>query len=156
MSRKRKIPRTAGDIVGIPLGNGQYAFAWVLSAPLMAFFDYRTDGQMTPDAAELANRTIAFRIWVVDHAVTAGRWTVVGHRNVPNDVAVAPWFYKQDPLSKALSMTQTGTEEVPASAEECSRLERAAVWEPEHVEDRLRDHFAGRPNKWVQSMTVRS
>lgn len=26
------------------------------------------------------------------------------------------------------------------------------VWSPEHVEDRLRDHFAGRPNKWEESL----
>ena len=39
-----------------------------------------------------------------------------------------------------------------AIAEECVGLERAAVWEPEHVEDRLRDHFAGRSNRWVESL----
>ena len=31
----------------------------------------------------------------------------------------------------------------------------AAVWDPQHVEDRLRDHFAGLPNKWVQSLALR-
>ena len=34
-------------------------------------------------------------------------------------------------------------------------LFRLAVWEPAHVEDRLRDHYAGAPNKWVESLRPR-
>jgi len=34
-------------------------------------------------------------------------------------------------------------------------LERAAVWGPSHVEDRLRDHYAGRKNKWVESLRIK-
>jgi hypothetical protein len=28
------------------------------------------------------------------------------------------------------------------------------VWAAEHVEDRLRDHYAGRPNQWVESLRI--
>jgi hypothetical protein len=41
-----------------------------------------------------------------------------------------------------------------ATRAECVGLERCAVWAPEHVEDRLRDHFRGRPNKWVESLAL--
>lgn len=44
--------------------------------------------------------------------------------------------------------------EEPASRQELEGLEVAAVWDPEHVEDRLRDHFSGRPNKWVESIRL--
>lgn len=43
---------------------------------------------------------------------------------------------------------------IRATKEECSGLERSAVWEPEHVEDRLIDHFENRPNKWVESLKI--
>ncbi|WP_448115483.1 hypothetical protein [Mesorhizobium amorphae] len=33
-------------------------------------------------------------------------------------------------------------------------LECAAVWDPEHVVDRLRDPADGRPNKWVERLAV--
>ena len=36
--------------------------------------------------------------------------------------------------------------EWPASPSEIEGLECAAMWEPHHVEERLRDHFAGVPN----------
>jgi len=69
-----------------------------------------------------------------------------------------PFFYKQDAITGRLALyhsTFASTNwERPASREECAGLEAAAVWEPEHVEDRLRDHFAGRPNKWVESLRI--
>jgi hypothetical protein len=39
-----------------------------------------------------------------------------------------------------------------ATREETEGLEPAAVWEPEHIADRLEDHYAGRPNRWLKSM----
>ena len=41
-------------------------------------------------------------------------------------------------------------EEIPATWEEIQGLENVMVWSSSHLEDRLRDHFAGRPCKWVQ------
>ena len=59
-------------------------------------------------------------------------------------------FFKQDALSGVLlvySVGAMGSTERPARPEEAAGLERAAVWSAEHVEDRLRDHFDGVPNK---------
>jgi hypothetical protein len=39
--------------------------------------------------------------------------------------------------------------------EECVGLERAAVWDAEHVTARLRDHYSGRPNAYLESMQLR-
>jgi hypothetical protein len=43
----------------------------------------------------------------------------------------------------------------PAAPEECVGLEGVAVWDPTHVEDRLRDHYAGRPNAHLAYMKVK-
>lgn len=37
----------------------------------------------------------------------------------------------------------------------CEGLERAAVWEPEHVEERLRDLYVGKPNIWVEQLKIK-
>lgn len=42
----------------------------------------------------------------------------------------------------------------PALRSECEPLERTAVWDPEHVEDRIRDAYAGRESVWVRSMQI--
>ncbi|MBZ4417073.1 immunity 26/phosphotriesterase HocA family protein [Myxococcus sp. RHSTA-1-4] len=154
MSAARRVRRRVGDIVAIPLSEGRLAFAWVLPEPLMAFFDFRAR-EPAPPVEEIAGKPIAFSLWVMNHAVTSGLWPVLGRVTVPEELLRPPAFFKQDPLSGALSITHDGGDERPASREECLHLERAAVWEPGHVVDRLEDHFAGRPNKWVESLRVR-
>jgi hypothetical protein len=66
--------------------------------------------------------------------------------------------FKQDALSGALSLYWVAPDgswgEDAATASDCAGLERAAVWSASHVEDRLRDYRAGRPNKWVRPLTV--
>ncbi|MGK9337961.1 hypothetical protein KXR65_18390, partial [Sinorhizobium meliloti] len=65
-------------------------------------------------------------------------------------------FFKQDRISgKLTAYDAIANAEVQLSFEEADRLERAAVWSPEHVEDRLRDHLNGVSNKWWASMRPR-
>ncbi len=69
-------------------------------------------------------------------------------------------FCKQDIVSGKLYIYQEVPElaplyERPATTGECIGLEAAAVWEAEHVEDRLRDHFAGQLNKWVEQLRAK-
>jgi hypothetical protein len=68
-------------------------------------------------------------------------------------------FFKQDPISGELSIyweewRDGSWHEEPATLDECAELERAAVWDPVHVEGRLRDHFAGTPNTWAASLAI--
>ena len=93
----------------------------------------------------------------MDHAVTSGRWIIVG--NVPlDDTLLNPLlFFVQDIMRKdRFSIYEKGGKIRPATKEECVGLERAAVWEPSHVEDRLRDNYAGHKNKWVESLKIKT
>jgi hypothetical protein len=71
---------------------------------------------------------------------------------VPSELAVAPWFFKQDAISGKVTVGRTGSEERLPEPGQIDNLERAAVWSATHIVDRLQDHFAGKPNKWVASM----
>jgi hypothetical protein len=136
----------------VPLDHRFQALGWVLDEPLIAFLDKRWPVGELPDLVGLGQVPIAFRVAVMNHAVTRGTWKVVGHLGPPNRLIEPPWFFNQDGLTGEITLTQTGAEEVPADLNMCQGLEAAAVWEPEHIVDRLRDHFAGRPNKWVESL----
>jgi hypothetical protein len=151
MKRQR---RKEGDIVAIDLGDGTLAFARVLREPLLAFYDLRVRNQETPSIQEIVKRPVLWRIWVMNYAITGGRWKVMGNSPLEEALKREPTFFKQDPISGDVTLYRAETE-YPASIEECEHLERAAVWDPEHVEDRLRDHFDGRPNKWVESLRVK-
>ena len=68
--------------------------------------------------------------------------------------------FEQDALSGKLSLNWVAPDgswgEDAATPTECAGLERAAVWSASHVEDRLRDYRAGRPNTWVRPLKQRA
>jgi hypothetical protein len=151
MSGKSKVRRNVGDVVAIPLGDGTYGFGRVLLEPLMAFYDLK-EGNI-PDLEKIIAAPTAFVVYVMNHAVTDGSWPVVGSASLDENLLVEPLFFKKDRISQRLSIYRDSTgEETPATPEQCEQLECAAVWEPAHIIDRLIDHFAGRRNKWVESL----
>jgi hypothetical protein len=158
VGRPKRIRRNPGQFVAIDLGNGWRAFGRVLKEPLIAFYDHRAKADAVPELPCLAAQPLAFRIMVMNHAVTHGRWPVIGSLPLTPALSASADFFKQDPINGQLSIYNDDlapTFERPATRSECQTLERAAVWDPEHVEDRLRDHFAAQPNKWVDSLRLR-
>ncbi len=77
-------------------------------------------------------RLVLWRIWAMNYAMTRGRCKVIGYSPLEEALKSEPTFFKQDPIFGEVTLYRSETE-YPASAEECEHLERAAVWEPEHV-----------------------
>lgn len=152
MKAKRRSKREVGDVISIPLGDGRTAFGVVLDEPLVTFFDICVANERFPSASEIAQKPVAFRVWVMNKPIVDGTWPVIGHVAVPAHLLEPPLFFKQDPISGRVTVGHTASEELLPEHGQLEYLERAAVWSANHVVDRLRDHFDGRPNKWVESM----
>ncbi len=150
ITKAKKISLTPGDIIKIGLGDNMFSFGRVLEEPLIAFYDFKTGD--TPGIEAIISLPIIFKICVMNYAVESERWKVIGNYPLDSTLKVAPKFYKQSPLNKKKFFIHYNDEDIPATREECEGLECAAVWEPEHIEDRLRDHYAGVPNQWVESL----
>jgi hypothetical protein len=157
---KKKIRRREGQVVKIDLGATK-SFARVLEEPLFAFYDREYDLENEPHIDDICSLPIAFKIWVMNYAITRGLWEVIGCKPLEVELNVPPKFFKQDAISGKLSIYQpthslAPSSERPATFDEVKGLESAAVWDPQHVEDRLRDHFAHRPNRWVESLKLKA
>ena len=152
--------RKNGQVVRIELGQDTHSYARVLDRPSFAFYDRAFGKDDRPDLNEILALPIAFTLWVMDYVFSEYRWPVIGWAELDPSLLRHPKFWKQDEDTDEISIYHRVPElgplyERPANYEEAKYLECAAVWDPEHVEDRLRDHFAGRENKWVQSMKIR-
>lgn len=147
----KKFKRKVGDIVKIQIEDEDYCFGHLLEEPLIAFYDLKSDRD--PTIEDLVQLPILFKIWVMNHAITSGRWRIIGHHPLNSKLSESVKFFKQDPISKKIYLYEN-SKEVPSSYGQCEGLERAAVWSPEHVEDRLRDHYLGMTNKWVESLKL--
>jgi hypothetical protein len=148
-----KKPRySVGGIYEIPLGDSLFAYARALVSPLMAFYDVRA--VLTPPIEEIVQAPIIFKIYVMRYAITSGRWQMKGSMPLDDDLKQPVTFFKQDALRRDLFFLYRDSQDIPAMKEQCVGLERASVWEPEHVEERLRDYFSGRKNYWVEFFRV--
>lgn len=154
--KQKRVRRKVGDIVRIDLGSGLHTYAQIADEPLVIFFEGAFEEEIAVEC--IPSLPVAFRLWVSNHAITRGTWPVVGSRPLLPEKAEEPFFYKQDAISGRLSLYHSSfaatNYERPASLEECQHLECAAVWEPEHVVDRLNDHAAHRPNRWAESLRI--
>jgi hypothetical protein len=152
MQKTKRIKRIEGDVVKIPLGDGTHVYARTLQDASFAFYDARVSEELAVEW--VVTRPILFYLAVMDSAVKGGRWPVIG--NVPLDGTIVrpPQFIQDLHNRNSFSIYRDGII-TPASREECVGLERASVWEPEFVEERLRDHYAGRPNRIVEVQKMR-
>ncbi len=141
---------TVGAVVLISLGDDRFGYGQMLESPEYAFFDLQSDNSVPPE--EVIQKPIAFRLWVMRYAHSDGRWKKVGTAPVADSLKHKVHRFNQDPLNQKIRLTLDGFDGPIVSAEECEGVECAAVWDPEHVEDRLRDHFSGVPNKWAESL----
>ncbi len=147
----RRSKTEAGNIFEIPLGDGGLVYGIVIKSPLAAFFDSRFTERPSLDL--IVSQPVAFRIWIMDAALGKHGWKVIGSAPVPEALATPAVFYKFDSIARKFSL-YSSPNETPATREQCIGLESAAVWSACHVESRLADHFAGRPNRFVQSLSA--
>lgn len=140
----------------IPLSTGKYGYARILDNASYAVYDLVTE-KVENDLHSIAEKPVLFIIAVYDYAVTSGRWEKLGKLPLEENLLVLPMKFIQDALQPdSYSLYDSNTGEIrDASKEECVGLERAAVWEPEHVESRIVDHYAGRSNVWVDQLQLK-
>jgi hypothetical protein len=137
-----KRPRhTPGTFVRIGLGDGSFGYGRLLEAPYAAFYDHRTL-EPSDDLDAIASKPVLFR-----QAVRLKDWEPIGSRPLEGAVAEPVVRFMQDVADfRKCTIYDTAGHTRAATPEECVGLERAAVWDTHHIEQRLLDTFMGRPN----------
>jgi hypothetical protein len=143
-----------GRVFAVKLSDDHYAYGRCLVDPVTQFYDYKGPGKDV-DLEDLAEKTVAFTIWVAHKAIRS--WDNLGEVALTKaEKESVHHFFKQDSISKKIVRYHTDTDgkqhEEPISASDVGDLEAAAVWSAVHVESRLEDHFAGRANKVYESL----
>tara|TARA_Y100001968_G_scaffold320952_1_gene354624 strand:+ start:573 stop:998 length:426 start_codon:yes stop_codon:yes gene_type:complete len=131
---------TPGNYIQIPLDDNRYCYGVVTITERLAFVDYCDAKALEPD--EIVALPILFEISAAKYTIGKNGWLVAGKADLNERFETKPFFYKKDIISGKYSIVDsTWMNEVPATETECQNLEKAAVWEPCHIEDRLRQHF---------------
>jgi len=142
---------TRGAVVEVPLSDGSHTYAQMLDDPEYAFFDCRSGDDLPAAACVL--RPVLFRLWVMRSVHSTGRWPKVGVAPVSVALQIPVRRYNQDRLRpQDIRLTLDGSDGPLGTLADCDGLECAAVWDAEHVENRLRSHYAGVPCPWTLSL----
>lgn len=142
-----------GTYIQIPLKDGTYAYGRVLSNPYVAFYNLRTE-KPSSDLDALDASPILFNQAV--RLLNFRRWKNIGQRELYGEMSKPVVRFMQDiaDFRKCTIFDSAGAQR-GATPEECVGLERAAVWELKHIEDRLLDTFEGRDNVFEVLARVR-
>ncbi|MEM8980798.1 MAG: immunity 26/phosphotriesterase HocA family protein, partial [Pseudomonadota bacterium] len=147
---KRDKPWRKGDLLALPLHGFGFGFARVLDAPLFEFFDF-TSLKLEHSANEISIKPVLFKIWVSKYARLEGNWRKFGHSQLGLAEYVDPKFFRKDAISgKIYEYNHATDNSKPLSLEQAKRLECAAVWDPQHVEERLTAYFQGTQSIWLR------
>lgn len=156
MARRRKTAQ-AGVLFRIVTKGGHVGYGRKLQDSYAEFFNLRVaEGDPDPTPSELFASGVAFRIAIAD--VVGYEWPVIGMAELDaSEINRTFLFVKQDPINGRVSIywrkpIDRSIGERRATLEECAGLETAALWQREHVEQRLIDSWAGVPNATTESL----
>lgn len=124
--------RIVGNIGALPLPDGKFAFGRVLVHSNVEF--YRHIG-ISEDSLP-ADREVWFTVCC--HVSFFRHMTLVGKRSFADEnEKYPPCKYIYDVIGKSYSLYTPQGDIVPSDYEHCRGLERASVWEYEHIIDRI-------------------
>lgn len=134
--------RILGNVGSFKLPNGKYGFGRIFESPCVAF--YKHIGETEKDVPPIED--YAFIVCVYSYAVTEMK--MVEKRKFESIEEVAhPLMYIKDPISKEFFLYIDG-EMHPSTREECRNLEVCAVWDLDHVGDRLMGNDIWNDKEW--------
>ncbi|OKS89027.1 immunity 26/phosphotriesterase HocA family protein [Mucilaginibacter polytrichastri] len=148
--------RKEGAFFEIKLPNGKYSYGRILPKANFSFYNIYSEKPII-DINEIQKQSVLFINAVYKAAITKDRWTKIGVAELELSLQTMPLKFIEDQLAPgnySLYNPNTGVI-TEVTKDKCVGLERSAVWEPEHIEERIIDHFEGRPNKWVEQLKIK-
>lgn len=145
-----------GALLRINLNDGTDAFARVLPNAQVAFYAFKCGHEEEVDYSKVYESEILFITAVMKYAFKREGWPLVDERPLDSELSKPRNYFMKDGLNGRYSIYRSSDGVIRnSSKEECRELEEAAVWDPEHIEERLRDHFNRRANSQVEQMKLK-
>ncbi len=142
------LKRRVGQVVRIDLHNGYFTYGYEINHGSVAVLDIMTLGSLS--TGEIMGHSRLFTVPVQD--IGFANWKKTGYVDLDTSQRKQPDLFIQDPGDLSLRIMGDDGAARSATFEEVQGLERVAVWDNYHVEQRVRDHFAKRTNITVEML----
>ncbi len=148
----------AGAVVRKTLDDDWTYYGRLLEKPWAAFYDFRTK-EPVGELEEIVQHPVLFTVATPTRLLSPGKWggwEIIGSLPLGPELGPPQEQFIQDKLDPGqIRIIDAEGQIRDATFAEAEGLESAAVWDTTHIDDRLMDHFAGRPNKWLESMKLK-
>jgi hypothetical protein len=146
---------TIGAIVKIPISKNRFSYGQLLDKSSIAIFDIIASKDYT--IQEILKFKTLFIVAIYSNIISTGTWQKIGKEDLKEDLKILPLKFIQNTLDPEIfELYNPNTGEITrATREDCVGLERAAVWEAEHIVSRINDHFSGKVNVWVEQLRLK-
>ncbi|WP_370015241.1 Imm26 family immunity protein [Peribacillus sp. B2I2] len=122
-----------GNVYAIPLPDKKYAFGKVYKDACIGI--YKEIGNTMEELPK--KEEFDFIVGVYQDLLKSGKWPLVDYREFPSEEeAWPPEMSVYDTIAGTYSIYYKG-EISPSTEKKCRDLEQAAVWEEEHIIDRI-------------------
>jgi hypothetical protein len=145
---RRFLDDTIRTFYAIPL-NGEFGFGRMVRDGDLAC--YAIKSPTIPSLDEIERAPVLSVVTVHFDEFVTGRWQEIGRRPVSGAADTPVKYFREDPITGFLDIYVEG-EFQPYAGEDLTRMERLSVWNAEHIESRLKNHFAGRPDPSVEAL----
>lgn len=151
MAKKQKeIP---GAIVKIFFDEPLFTYGRVLKYGDVALYDCKTDVDVT-NLKDITSRPIIYKMIVNDGGVKNGKWPIVGTVELEPQLQNTKYYLEDFGRPELCKIIENGKIKFNVPISEAKGLEVGAVWDPLHVEEFLRDYYAGRENISLKQIDV--
>lgn len=146
-----------GSILKVKLANTTFGLARVIGGGFIEFYDISiTNEGLIEVVNTLKQHKVIFTLSVHKSWKKNSGWESIG--NSMDSIPSPPKQFMQNfaNLDDIKIINPDGSMAVSTREEIVKQgIERVAVWEDNHIEDRLRDYFSGVPNRWLDQLGVK-
>lgn len=139
-----------GEFVAVPL-DGEYAFLRIARKARFALYGFKA--ATIPPLEEIEKHRILCILGGSPEAMASGHWRVIGRKPLEPALLMPVKYFRHPQGSVYVDIYKEG-EFKPYAGEDLTKLECLAAWEPRHIEERLRNHIAGRPDLGTERSKV--
>ncbi|PLK42138.1 Imm26 family immunity protein [Emticicia sp. TH156] len=143
MKRQRETP---GSIFSIKIDEKNYSFGRILNGGSAEFYDYKSDSEEV-DINFLIEQKVIFYAIVFSHAITKGRWHIIGKTVLGDNYKNFPKYYLPDVADENYYRIMDNFGIHDSTKEACRGLELGYIWEPQSIEQRLVDYYNNEVNE---------
>ena len=153
--RRKYFREKIGMVFQIDLKEGTYGYGQIATDTRYVFFDHQDPyGQLTPPEI-IIEKSVIFNATLDRYVLKMGLWPILGVWPVKPENQIFLPSFGYNPFKRRYWIFQNGVGEIPCTVEETYGRELLASCEHGIIEQRLRDHFAGRPCYFIEEARAR-